>query len=185
MTRKGATVLLAALFFISHRPAVGTETVDLERLLEQAERVQQRDLASWQGYRFQREVVRRSLNSGLRETEREILWFIVRPRADGAGFVEQLLLIDGKPPSRRLREEHLEAARFSKRYLQALEQGEGFDEDSDPLVQLWEAESYDYAGTETLDGVACHRVEMRPSAEPAEGGVKARLAAANAGSTLR
>jgi hypothetical protein len=181
MTRAGAIVVLAALLCGVHAPAGAAEDVDLGRLLAEAERVQQRDLASWQGYRFQREVVRRGLNANLRETEREVLWFIVRPRAGGPGFDEQLLLIDGRSPSRRLRDEHREAARFTKRYLQALAQGDGFDEEADPIVRLWDAEHYDYAGLETIDGVACHRVEMGPSAGPVEGGIGARLAAANAG----
>lgn len=182
MNRAGAIVALtAALASTVRTPAVGAEDVDLGRLLEDAKRVQQHDLAAWQRYRFQREVVRRSLDVQLRETKREVLWFIVRPKADGHGFDEQLVLIDGKSPSRRLREEHREAARFTKHYLRALRQGDQFDADADPIVHLWDAEHYDYAGLETIDGVPCHRVEMRASAEPLEGDLGVRLAAATAG----
>ncbi|MEZ5330956.1 MAG: hypothetical protein R2991_02630 [Thermoanaerobaculia bacterium] len=182
MNRAGAAVALAAaLVGVVHTPAVGAQDVDLGRLLADAKRVQQNDLAAWQRYRFQREVVRRSLDAQLRETKREDLWFIVRPKPDGHGFDEQLVLIDGKVPSERLREEHHEAARFTKHYLRALEPGDEFDADADPIVHLWDAEHYDYAGRETIDGVPCHRVEMRASAEPVEGALGVRLAAATAG----
>ena len=52
---------------------------------------------------------------------------------------------------------------------------------SDPILHLWDAEQYEYAGLETVKAVLCHRVEMKSSPEPADDGVNARLAAATAG----
>ncbi len=171
-------VLLCALQGIA---AGGARGEDLEVLLAGAEAVQRRDLASWREFRFQREVMRRSLGDNSREKKREVLLFLVRPEADGEGFDEHLVLLNGKQPSRRLRDEHREAARFTKRYLQALEQEDGFDNEADPLVHLWGADQYEYAGLKTVGGVLCHRVEMKPSPEPTDGGVRGRLAAATAG----
>ncbi len=181
MTRVAPTIVLAALLCAPQGFAGGERGEDLEALLAGAEEVQRRDLASWREFRFQREVVRRSLDDDSREKKREVLLFLIRPAADGEGFDEHLVLLNGKRPSQRLKDEHREAARFTKRYLQALEQGDEFDNEADPLVHLWGAEQYEDAGLETVGGVLCHRVEMKPSPEPIDGGVRARLAAATAG----
>ena len=80
MTRVAPTIVLAALLCAPQGFAGGERGEDLEALLVGAEEVQRRDLASWREFRFQREVVRRSLDDDSREKKREFLLFLIRPR---------------------------------------------------------------------------------------------------------
>lgn len=133
------------------------------RWLAEAKQVLVRDLEAWAGFAFHRQVVRRKLDREGRVTWMAQYDFEVTP-ADG-GFVEELLLIDGRPPTRREAHEHRRAARFEKHYLEAGRLSNPFGSDI-PLEELLFDQEYAYAGEDEVRGHPCHRLRCEPRVVP-------------------
>ena len=154
---------------------------NLERVLEEARRAQERDLEAWHRFRFRRLVTREKLDSEGKTRDREDLDFRITPHEDG--FDEELVLRNGETPKPSLVRKHRKAARFTERYRAALPGGEASGEygDAFSLFHLLRVGRQQYSGQETMGGVLCHRLDFDPSENPAGKGRAAKIVNALAG----
>ena len=163
MRRTVLLLFLAALVPVSDAQEAAGGDLDLRAMRREARRVLERDLASWESFSFQRHVMRQRLDSGGEVDWQQELEFRVTPSSDG--FDEELVRIDGKPPSAREVASHRKAARFTRHYREQIVgrvDGEDFEEGFS-MRTLLEAYRYEYGGQETVNGVLCHRLEVLPA----------------------
>lgn len=160
------TVLLLAFLPLSVAGPAAAEAPDLKAMLEQSEQVQKADEAAWLGFAFRRHVTRQGLNDEGEVESRQEMLFQVTPTA--AGIDEELMEIDGRPPTAKEVKEHRKAGRHVKHY-EKITSGEisnpfGKDLATRPLIYDQE---HRYVGEEEVDGIRCHRVafDARPDSK--------------------
>lgn len=158
----------------------GEPVTDIASLLEPARRVQQDDLEFWGTLSFRRRVTRERLDADGDVTSSHELDFRITPR-DG-GFDETLTSIDGRPPTRDEVESHRRAARFTRRYEEALSGETGRSDDQEYGVSgFLHHPGYTYGGVETIAGRPCHRLDFAAQNAPPGAGRDERLWAATEG----
>lgn len=156
--------------------------IDPARLIAEARRVQQKDLAAWGRSSFRRQVFRERLDERDTVTSTEVLDFLITPLGQGR-FDETLQKIDGRLAGRSEVREHRRAKRFEKRYRTAFV-GEAADygKGDFSLAHFMTRSNYRYGGIEKVAGLRCHRLDF--AAEPkARGrqGVAEQLSSGTAG----
>ncbi|HEU4402213.1 MAG TPA: hypothetical protein VFT43_08920 [Candidatus Polarisedimenticolia bacterium] len=155
---------------------------DIKQMISDAQKAQAADVAAWRRFRFRRQALRQDLDAHGAVEKSEDLEFRVTPRDDR--FDEILQRADGREarPREVARQQHL--ARFSKHYLTLIAgNGGGDDEESGySLGHLLKLATYRYVGEETIDGVACHRLDFSPDESKREEGLAGRFAEAMSGS---
>ncbi|HET8948225.1 MAG TPA: hypothetical protein VFQ07_14700, partial [Candidatus Polarisedimenticolia bacterium] len=99
------------------------------------------------------------------------------------GFDERLFKIDGLDPTEGQIEDHRRNGRFQKHYTTLLEgSGEQDAEGGYSISTLLRLAEYRDAGRETVEGVACRRLDFEPQQNPPGSGLEARIAEAMSGS---
>ena len=160
----------------SARDDRATETVD--EMLVQARRQQTADLSAWKRFSFDREVLRQRLGKDGLAYWQETLHFRVSPT--DTGFDENLVAVDGHPPTARQFRSHKEAGRFAERYRELLSGDPSNTQDGYSLRALLEMSSYRYGGIEEKGGTRCHRLDFDPN--PSDGaGIARRIADVSSG----
>ncbi len=155
---------------------------DLDRILAEAQRVQQADVGAWAHYRFSRRAEREDLDDVGEVEDREDLEFIVTPSRDG--FDEELVRQDGGAPDPEEKERRRRDASFTRHY-NVLISGAGGEEIEGgySLGLLLHMSSYRYAGREDRDGVPCYRLDFSPNETGEKGsGIAWRVASVMQGS---
>lgn len=154
---------------------------DLALIVQEARRVQFSDMAAWSRFAFRRRVEQQRLGPAGEVLENTAMDFRIAPVP--GGFDELLLSLDGRQPTPKEVSTHRRQARFSKHYGAARAgAGGGGEEAGYSIAQLLRLSSYRYAGVETVDGVACHRLDFEPDRRRAPRGIEAKIAGAMAGS---
>lgn len=143
--------------------------------------VHKSDLEAWRSYSFRREVRRERLDS-----KGEVDWsleFTLVNTPTESGFDEELIEVEGRAPTAEEIEDHGDAARFTKHYLNVLagKVDNPLAGDNMTLPAIWEETDHTYVGLETIDGVETHRVDFVPNAA-AKGAMVEKLANSIAGS---
>lgn len=180
-TRALLCLLPLALAAAPGRSAEDEPLPDPALLLERGRAILHADLSQWPRYAFRREVERRRLRPDGRVEWRTRYDFRVSPSGDG--FDEQLVSIDGRAPTREEIRSHRRAARFTEHYRRfasgddAAVGGTGLS-----LAYLLHLSNVRSGGRETVDGVACWRLDFEPETEPGAATPTRKLAAATTGS---
>lgn len=167
MMVRSAVVMAAVLLSLA-----AAEPADLDRILEEARRAQDEDVAAWRNFRFRRHVTREKLDAEGETKRKEVLEFVISPQEEG--FDEELVLLDGEEPPRSEVKEHRKKARFTKHYETA-HRGGGDDDGGFTLHLLLELTSHRLEGREVVDGIPCYRLAFSPPPEPTGKGLAARL----------
>jgi len=138
-----------------------TAPPDLDRIVAEAQRVQEADVAAWSRFSFSRRAEREDLDEAGEVEEREDLEFVIIPSGDG--FDEELVRQDGRAPEPEEKERRRRAGSFTKHY-NVLISGAGGEEIEGgySLSLLLHMSSYRYVGREVRDGVECYRLDFSP-----------------------
>jgi len=123
-----------------------TQESEFEALLAEALTTHRNNLEAWRSYSFRSEVRRERLDK-----KGEVEWsleFALRNSPTESGIDEELIKVEGRAPTAAEIEEHREAARFTKHYLEVLEGKVGHPLASDQLTTLaiLEESEYSYGG---------------------------------------
>jgi hypothetical protein len=154
---------------------------DVDRIIQEAKRVQFSDMAAWARFRFRRQIEQQRLDGAGQVLETHRLEFDITPLGDG--FDERLILIDGRAPTAREETQYRRQASFGRRYRAARAGGgSGGEEGGYTLESLLRLSHYTYGGLEDVGGVPCHRLDFKPEEGEKGRGVEARIAASMAGS---
>ncbi len=152
--------------------------LDVEELMRDVQRVHFMDTAAWSRFQFRRQVLKQRLNRAGEVEKAKLYEFQVTPVP--GGFDEELVSLDGHPPTRREVRQHRKEARFSRRY-EAARSGPGGDDDS-PLRLLLHRSSYQLSGRESVNGIECYRLDFSSEEKSGRSGLRQRIAQAMAGS---
>ena len=140
------------------------DPLDVGVLIERARSSLSRSLEDWGKRSFERRVLRERLDGNGRTT-----WsagYVFRVMPSGKGFDEELIEIDGRPPTSSEIRKHRRAKRFARHYEDASSARLGNPLGADlPLAPLLFDQQHFVVGRETLGGVECVRLgfEARPA----------------------
>jgi hypothetical protein len=165
------------LFLLSQPQGAATERPpDPAALARQAQRVQRADVLAWRRYRFRRVEKVEELTEEGSAAETHVTDVEVTPLGDS--FDERLLRLDGREPTEDEVGDVRRKGSFVKHYRTLLEGAQENGDGGYSVAALLRLSGYSYAGRETIQGVACHRLDFSASEPPADGDLSARIAAA-------
>ncbi|MEW5806764.1 MAG: hypothetical protein AB1756_05400 [Acidobacteriota bacterium] len=152
---------LLTYFTLSNAERAETIPSSIELILEEAQQVQETDIAAWRYYRFKRRVEREELDGSGKVLKREEMEFLITPGHDG--FDEMLIRLNDRSPTSEEITRHQRLARFNRHY-RTLVSGSEEDEETGgySLRDLMHRSSYQYDGQETVDDLLCHRINFHP-----------------------
>jgi hypothetical protein len=176
-----AVLLTAGLAVAAELLPTAQAPPDLQALLKQAREAEHADFVGWAEYRFQRQERVEELTDTGQVKNVRTFDFEITPLANG--FDERLLKIDGLDPTEGQIEDQRRDGRFQKHYKTLIEGSEEQDPESGYSIStLLRLSEYRDAGRETVDGVACRRLDFDPQQNPPGSGLDARIAEAMSGS---
>jgi len=153
----------------------------IQFIVAEAQKVQTADVQAWTRYRFGRRAEREDYDDEGQVVNRDDLEFVVTP--DNDGFREDLLRHNGVEATPSEKDDQRRSGSFNKHYRTLIAGDGGEARGGYSVGQLLHLSSYRYVGQETVNGVACYRLDFEPGdVDPMSGGLAARFTRAMQGS---